>query len=75
MTEQAATLSYAVRVPVVLKYFGQLCLVLAALTVVPLGASVVFGEYHVSARYAVAVSYCIAHDGVAIPLENIRILW
>ena len=36
MAKQATELRYAVRFPVVFKYFGQLCLVLAVLTMVPL---------------------------------------
>lgn len=48
-------LSYAVRVNVVLKYFGQLCHVVVALTLAPLLVSLVFGEYHLSARYVVVI--------------------
>lgn len=53
MTTQAAALRYAVRLPVVLKYVGQLCLVLAALTVVLLGVSLLCGEATLSVRYAI----------------------
>jgi trk system potassium uptake protein TrkH len=35
---------------VVFKYFGQLCLVLAALTLVPLVMSVIFGDTPISPR-------------------------
>jgi trk system potassium uptake protein TrkH len=40
---------------VVFKYFGQLCLVLAALTLVPLVMSLIFGERYITLRYAVVV--------------------
>jgi len=44
MAEQTTALRYVVRMPVVFKYFGQMCLVLAALTLVPLVMSVIFGD-------------------------------
>ena len=55
MTQQAAELRYSVRPRVILKYFGQLCLVLAALTLVPLTISLLFGETAISLRYATVV--------------------
>jgi trk system potassium uptake protein TrkH len=55
MTEQTTALRYAVRLPVVGKYFGQLCLVLAAVNGVPLAAALWLGSYEMAARYAVAV--------------------
>ena len=48
-------LSYAVRVPIILKYFGQLCIALALLTMVPLLVSVFFEDFLVSKRYAAIV--------------------
>ncbi|MBU4261218.1 MAG: TrkH family potassium uptake protein [Proteobacteria bacterium] len=60
MTKQAAELRYAVRLRVVFKYFGQLCLVLAALTVVTLLMSLFFGERDISLRYAMVVTVLIA---------------
>ena len=60
MTGQAAELRYAVRLRVVLKYFGQMCLVLAALTLVPLAMSVIFGETHISLRYAIVIGGLVA---------------
>ena len=53
MGKQATELRYAVRFRVILKYFGQLCLVLAALTSVPLLMSLLFGETHIGLRYGV----------------------
>jgi trk system potassium uptake protein TrkH len=60
VTKQAAELRYAVRLRVVFKYFGQLCLVLAALTAVTLLVSVLFGERDMSLRYAIVVFALIA---------------
>lgn len=40
----------------VLKYFGQLCIALAALTVVPLAVSLLFGEFFVSIRYTIVLA-------------------
>ncbi len=48
-------LQYAVRLPILFKYFGQLCIALAALTVVPLAVSLFFGDFSVSIRYTVAL--------------------
>ena len=55
MAQQATELRYAVRLRVVLKYFGQLCLVLAALTLVPLVVAVAFGETATSLRYGLLI--------------------
>ncbi len=55
MAKQAIELKYAVRFRVVLKYFGQLCIVLAALTLVPLVMSVIFGDLTISLRYGIVV--------------------
>jgi trk system potassium uptake protein TrkH len=55
VTKQATELSYAVRFRVVFKYFGQLCLVLAALTLVPLAVSLLFGDTSISLRYAMVI--------------------
>ena len=48
-------LRYSVRPLPVLKYFGQLCIVLAVLTLVPLVVSILFGDYRVALRYSVVV--------------------
>jgi len=55
VAKQAIELSYAVRFRVVFKYFGQLCLVLAALTLVPLAVSVIFGDTSISLRYGMVI--------------------
>jgi trk system potassium uptake protein TrkH len=48
-------LTYAVRPLAVLKFFGLLAFVLALMTIVPLAASLLFGDYHVSFRYSIVV--------------------
>ena len=55
MANQATELRYAVRFRVVFKYFGQLCLALAALTLAPLMMSVIFGDTSISLRYGIAI--------------------
>ncbi len=44
---------YAVRGPVVLKYSGQLALMLAALTAAPLGFALVEAQWLPARRYAI----------------------
>ncbi len=53
MTDHA--LAYAVRPQVVLKYLGQLFIVLACLTSVPYLVSVYFGDYVISVRYGLII--------------------
>jgi len=48
-------LRYSVRLSPILKYFGQLCIVLALLTLVPLVVSIILGDYRVTLRYAIVV--------------------
>ncbi len=55
MADQATELRYAVRFRVVFKYFGQLCLVVAALTLVPLLMSVIFGDTGITLRYGLVI--------------------
>jgi len=55
MAKQATELRYAVRFRVVFKYFGQLCLVLAALTLAPLVISVIVGDMLISLRYGIVI--------------------
>ncbi|MDY0187725.1 MAG: potassium transporter TrkG [Syntrophus sp. (in: bacteria)] len=56
MAKLAMELRYAVRLLVILKYFGQLCLVLAALTLVPFLVSVILGDVPVSRRYGMVIA-------------------
>ncbi len=55
VAKQATELRYAVRFRVVFKYFGQLCLVLAALSLVPLVMSLIFGDTPISLRYGMVI--------------------
>jgi trk system potassium uptake protein TrkH len=48
-------LRYSVRPLPVLKYFGQLCIVLALLTLVPLVVSILLGDYRVTLRYSIVL--------------------
>ena len=64
MLRQAAALSYAVRLRVVLKYFGYLCGLLTVLTLVPLGVSVWSGETHLSGRYAIVTGVLAVLGGL-----------
>lgn len=57
-----ATLTYAVRIPVVLKYLGELALVLAALALAPALAGLYFHEPDIAARY-LAVAIALAAFG------------
>lgn len=52
MQEAVTTLYHAVRLKVVAKYLGQLALMLALLTLVPLLVSLFYGEHFYSLRYA-----------------------
>jgi trk system potassium uptake protein len=65
VANEATELKYAVRFPVVCKYFGQLCLVLAAMTVVPLVMSLTFGDRHTGLRCG-AVIGALAACGTAL---------
>ncbi|MGB5445050.1 MAG: potassium transporter TrkG [Psychromonas sp.] len=56
MTIISSPLSYAVRLPVLAKYLGQLAFMLALLTVVPLGVAVFFHDYPIALRYCYIVA-------------------
>jgi len=53
VAKQAKELMYAVRFRVVFKYFGQLSLILAVLTLVPLSVSVIFSDTVMLLRYGI----------------------
>lgn len=67
--QRVEALGFAVRPRVILKYLGQLSLVLAALTAVPLIVSLLFSEYGTSLRYAVLV---IGLACLGYPLGRLR---
>ncbi|MFO8083368.1 MAG: potassium transporter TrkG [Desulfobacterales bacterium] len=69
MTKQAANLIYAVRFSVLMKYFGQLCLVVATLTLVPLAVSLICVETRITLRYAIVI---VALAGVGGLLGRMR---
>jgi trk system potassium uptake protein TrkH len=64
------TLTYAVRLPVLGKYLGQLALMLSALALVPLAASLVFHEYALSLRYLAVVVALATCGGLAMRLPE-----
>lgn len=64
MALEAHELRYAVRLRVVLKYFGQLSLVLAVLTLAPLAAALAFGDYHAAGRHALVIGALAAVGAV-----------
>ena len=68
--EGVNTLSYPVRGPVLLKYLGQLGLMLAMLTLVPFGVSLFFDDYTVGGRYLVMI---LALFIVGIPLSRVPV--
>lgn len=63
--KQAAALVYAVRPLAVLRQTGQICAVLALLSVVPLAVSLAAGELHVAGRYAIVIAVFAAIAGVS----------
>lgn len=63
MATQAAELRYAVRIRVVLKYLGQLSIILAGFTIVPLVMSFVFGDTNISVRYSIVIAGLVAAGG------------
>jgi trk system potassium uptake protein TrkH len=69
VANQAAELSYAVRPAILLRYFGQCCLLIAVLTLVPLAVSLSFGETQFSGRYAVIAG---GMTGLFILLSRVR---
>ena len=67
--EQLKALSYAVRLPVLAKYLGQLAVVMSALVMVPLLVSLYFAEYSLSVRYALILVGLLA---VGLPSSRLR---
>jgi trk system potassium uptake protein TrkH len=55
VAKQATELSYAVRFRVLCKYFSQLCLVLAGLSLVPMVVSLIFGDTTIGLRYTIVI--------------------
>ena len=68
MSQGVAALTYAVRPLVVAKYIGQLAVMLAILSLAPLGASLLFGEYALAVRHAIVIVALLA---VAAPTTRL----
>jgi trk system potassium uptake protein TrkH len=68
--ESVTTLSYSVRGPVLLKYLGQLGLMLAMLTLVPFSVSLFFDETTIGGRYLVIILALLL---VGIPLSRLPV--
>jgi trk system potassium uptake protein len=68
--EGVTTLSYPVRGPVLLKYLGQLGLMLAMLTLVPFGVSLFFDDYTVAGRYLIIILVLLF---LGIPLSRVPV--
>lgn len=73
MTPTSTTLSYPVRLPVLAKYLGLLAFMLALLTLVPLGAAVIFQDSLIALRYLGVISVLLicwgASRSIAEPLQ------
>lgn len=59
MEKSAASLSYAVRPAVLRYYLSRLALMLGGLTLVPLGAALVFGELYLAGQLAATVAILV----------------
>ncbi|MEZ5518321.1 MAG: potassium transporter TrkG [Gammaproteobacteria bacterium] len=59
MHDRSTSLSYAVRLPVLAKYLGQLALMLAMLTTVLLGVALLFQDFTIAFRYFLVVAVLI----------------
>ncbi|MCX4186227.1 TrkH family potassium uptake protein [Methylophaga sp. OBS4] len=70
MEAKLSTLTYAVRLPVIAKYTGQLLFLLAILSLPPMLVGVVFGEYGIALRYALV---CLVLVLVTIPLSRLAV--
>ena len=66
--DQIAALTYAVRPIVIGKYFGQLCLALAALTLFPVAVSLYYGEFNFTVRYFIVIFILVL---IGIPLARL----
>lgn len=69
MPDGIKSLTYAVRHKVILKYLGQLALMLAALTLVPLCVSLYFGDYGISLRYLIVIGLLGGYGAITAGLK------
>jgi len=72
MTIISSKLSYAVRMPVLAKYLGLLAFMLVLLTLVPLGAAVIFQDYHTALRYLGVIAVLLIFWGVSRSIAEPR---
>lgn len=70
MTTTSSKLSYAVRIPVLVKYLGLLALMLTLLTLVPLGVAIVFQDYQIALRYLGVVFLLIVFWGISRSIKE-----
>jgi len=68
MTLNQSSLSYAVRLPVIAKYIGQLLIIEAVLTLAPLAVALSYGEYEAALRYFLVMIFILL---IAIPTTRI----
>lgn len=68
--EGVATLSYPVRGPVILKYLGQLGLMLALLTLMPFAVSLLFDDHTIGGRYLVMILALLI---LGVPLSRLSV--
>jgi trk system potassium uptake protein TrkH len=72
MARQAIELSYAVRLRVIGKYFGQLCLVVALLTLVPVAVAFASAEVGIALRYGAVAAVLAGCGGLLARLRAPR---
>lgn len=72
MTIISSKLTYAVRMPVLAKYLGLLAYMLALLTLAPLGAAVIFQDYHIALRYLGVIAVLLIFWGVSRSIAEPR---
>ena len=72
MSKQSIELSYAVRLRVIGKYFGQLSLVVAMLTLVPLAVAFGTREFDVALRYGVVIAILASGGSLLAKLRPTR---
>ncbi len=72
MTSTTSILSYAVRIPVLVKYLGLLAFMLALLTIVPLVVSVLFQDYHITLCYLGIITVLLVFWYLSKPITEPR---
>lgn len=68
MKSSLTILSYSVRLPVICKYTAQLLLLLSALSLAPLGAALILGDYGIATRYVTVIALLLV---VSVPLSRL----